>query len=98
MELRKEKSGSVNFEENFMEFEPFMHLSEKEQTEMQLLAMEACLDTLNLEQRQTISLFYLQEKCYAEVAMETGYDIKKVKSYIQNGKRNLKICLEKQRE
>ena len=98
MELRKEKSGSVNFEENFMEFEPFMHLSEKEQTEMQLLAMEACLETLNLEQRQTISLFYLEEKCYAEVATETGYDIKKVKSYIQNGKRNLKICLEKQRE
>ena len=41
------------------------------------------------EERVCIELFFLKEKCYNEVADITGYDIKKVKSYIQNGKRNL---------
>jgi hypothetical protein len=40
-------------------------------------------------------LFYLQEKCYQEVSSQTGYDLLKVKSYIQNGKRNLKICMDR---
>jgi RNA polymerase sigma-70 factor (ECF subfamily) len=39
-------------------------------------------------------LFYLQEKCYKEITGLTGFDLNKVKSYIQNGKRNLKICME----
>lgn len=62
MEIRKEKSNPIIFDESFMDFEPFMHLSEKEQTETKLIAMEACLETLNIEQRQSITLFYLQEK------------------------------------
>ena len=49
-------------------------------------------------QRQSVQLFYLEEKCYKEVAEITGYSMNDVKSYIQNGKRNLKICLEKNRE
>ena len=46
-------------------------------------------------QRTCIEMFYLDRKCYKEVAEETGYDLKKVKSYIQNGKRNLHIYLTK---
>ncbi|HLG33583.1 MAG TPA: sigma-70 family RNA polymerase sigma factor, partial [Bacteroidia bacterium] len=53
------------------------------------------LENLNTEQRICIELFYLKEKCYEEVSSLTGYDMKKVKSYIQNGKRNLKIYLSK---
>jgi len=45
-----------------------------------------------------IELFYLQDKSYTEVALHTGFDLKKVKSYIQNGKRNLKILLTKTSE
>jgi DNA-directed RNA polymerase specialized sigma24 family protein len=56
--------------------------------------MEHCLETLVLEQKQCIELFYLQQKSYKEIVRFTGYDDKKVKSFIQNGKRNLKICME----
>lgn len=98
MELRQDKTKAVILEDDFVDFAPFMHLTEKEQTEAQLMAMEACLEALNTEQRKSITLFYLDEKCYAEVAQETGYELKKVKSYIQNGKRNLKICIEQQSE
>ncbi|MCF0048685.1 sigma-70 family RNA polymerase sigma factor [Dyadobacter chenwenxiniae] len=58
-------------------------------------ALEMCLGTLQTEQRMTIQLFYMQEKCYKEISEETGFDLNKVKSYIQNGKRNLKICIER---
>ncbi|RYF77338.1 MAG: sigma-70 family RNA polymerase sigma factor, partial [Cytophagaceae bacterium] len=46
-------------------------------------------------QRVCIDLFYLQQKSYAEVADLTGYDLKQVKSYLQNGRRNLKLILQK---
>jgi DNA-directed RNA polymerase specialized sigma24 family protein len=57
--------------------------------------MEKCLEYLNNEQKECIKLFYLDQKCYKDICEITGYDISKVKSYIQNGKRNLKICMEK---
>lgn len=53
------------------------------------------IQQLGFEQKVCIELFYLQEKSYQEVSEQTGYDLKKVKSYIQNGKRNMKIWLEK---
>jgi RNA polymerase sigma-70 factor (ECF subfamily) len=56
--------------------------------------LEKCIETLEGAQQQCVRLFYLQEKCYKEVASETGFDLNQVKSYIQNGKRNLKLCME----
>lgn len=64
-------------------------------TEKKLQVMESCLETLSIEQQTCIRLFYLEQKCYQEIAEQTGYDLNKVKSYLQNGKRNLKICMEK---
>lgn len=61
-----------------------------------LQSMEKCLETLPEEQKRSVDLFYLKEKSYREVCVMTGYDMNKVKSYIQNGKRNLKICMEQQ--
>ncbi|WP_245957442.1 RNA polymerase sigma factor [Chitinophaga flava] len=61
-----------------------------------LQTMEKCLETLPEEQKRSVNLFYLEEKSYREVSAITGYDMGKVKSYIQNGKRNLKICMEQQ--
>jgi RNA polymerase sigma factor (sigma-70 family) len=61
-----------------------------------LQSMEKCLETLPVEQKRSVDLFYLQEKSYRQVSDITGYDMNKVKSYIQNGKRNLKICMEQQ--
>lgn len=57
--------------------------------------MEQSLDELNTEQRDCIKLFYLEKRSYQEIADHTGFSLMQVKSYIQNGKRNLKILLEK---
>ena len=53
------------------------------------------MELLNPEQKQTVELFYLQEKSYKEIVDQTGFSMNDVKSYIQNGKRNLKIMLSK---
>lgn len=99
MQLRKNKKLDViNIDDSFVEIAPLSHPNESEQKEWYLNAMEKCLETLTEEQRTSVSLFYLQQQCYTEVAKNTGYDLKKVKSYIQNGKRNLKICIDKQSE
>lgn len=71
---------------------------EKEQkidTEIKLSQMEAAMDQLKPEHKSCVELFYLQEKCYQEVSEITGFSMKQVKSYIQNGRRNLKIIMEK---
>jgi RNA polymerase sigma factor (sigma-70 family) len=57
--------------------------------------MDEALKELNPEQRQCVTLFYLQKKTYQEIHEITGYSMLQVKSYIQNGKRNLKILIEK---
>lgn len=58
--------------------------------------MEQAMNLLNPEQKVCVQLFYLQKKSYQEIADQTGYSLLQVKSYIQNGKRNLKLLLEKQ--
>ncbi len=63
--------------------------------EKQLLSLEKCISTLSPEQKRSVNLFYMERKCYREIASETGFGLEKVKSYIQNGKRNLKICMER---
>ena len=96
MALRKSsRNPTVTIEDNFVENSDFVHLDIDDTKETQLTIMEKCMETLSEEQRRSVDLFYLQEKCYKEVADITGYDMLKVKSYIQNGKRNLKICIEK---
>ena len=77
-------------EENISEF-----LGEHNADRLLEILPEA-LEHLSTEQRACVELFYLKEKCYEEVSSLTGYDMKKVKSYIQNGKRNLKIYLQQQ--
>lgn len=69
----------------------FQHL-EKDRT---LDLMENALDELSFEQKQCVTLFYLEKKSYQAIAASTGFSVLKVKSYIQNGKRNLKILLDK---
>jgi RNA polymerase sigma factor (sigma-70 family) len=81
--------------ENFMENEPDRSLYIREQdTDL----LQQAISHLNDEQRTCIELFYLQQKPYIEVASITGYDLKKVKSAIQNGKRNLKLIMEEKRQ
>jgi RNA polymerase sigma factor (sigma-70 family) len=96
MHLRSKKNvKSVALNPAFMHSEEETHLNgvfEKEET---MMKMEGCIKTLNSEQQQCIVAFYLQEKSYQEIAAETTMDWNKVRSLIQNGRRNLKICMEK---
>ncbi|MCD8186651.1 MAG: sigma-70 family RNA polymerase sigma factor [Rikenellaceae bacterium] len=95
--LRKSnREVATDFSGKLMESGPQMHLFEKEEDEKKLAALEKCMERLPVPQRESVRLFFLEEKSYAEVAEWTAYPLKSVKSYIQNGKRNLKICLEKQ--
>lgn len=70
------------------------HLEEETEKELNIVRLEKCIDALMEAQQRCVRLFYLQEKCYKVIAEETGFDLNEVKSYIQNGKRNLKICME----
>lgn len=93
MQLRK-KNPEIHTEV-FMESGEDMHLNnEKVELEKDLTALEACMEELKEEQRHCVKLFFLDKKSYQQVNDETGLDLKKVKSHIQNGKRNLKMCLE----
>lgn len=96
---RLQTEGVDFFEDNSVENEPFEHQSDEPfELEQNLSKMEHCLETLSTEQKTSVELFYLKEKCYQEITELTGYELNKVKSYIQNGKRNLKICIEKSNE
>jgi len=95
MKIRKEKKMQMTNDERkldglVVEMPEPMHLSNKMQKEIELTNLEQALTKLNEEQRVCVELFYLQEKCYNEVATITKYSLNEVKSYIQNGKRNLK--------
>lgn len=92
--FQKKHDEYENFSTSFMEKEEEMHHSIEQQKEIKLQALEKAVSELNNEQRKCIELFYLQEKSYKEVVELTGFEMKKVKSYIQNGKRNLKLLLQ----
>ncbi len=68
------------------------------QYEVTLMEMEAALEDLAAEQRACVRAFYLQRKSYQQIMDETGFSFAQVKSYIQNGKRNLKIILTRRAE
>lgn len=100
MQLRSAK-GRVHrevkeFEETdggIVQMDHSLHLNGEESKENQLNRLEYCITQLKDEQKVCIELFYIHQKCYQEITESTKYDLKKVKSYIQNGKRNLKICM-----
>jgi RNA polymerase sigma factor (sigma-70 family) len=97
MQLRSSKKMETISINEFMEF-PFVLHPEGEDIEERIKGLEACMEKLTPAQQQSIDLFYIKEKCYREVSELTGYTLNEVKSYLQNGKRNLKICLENNRE
>lgn len=101
MALRKMKSGEqvkkIMYEKTnreIMESAAVFHLNDTDDINDKIPHLKKGIEKLKMEQRTCIELLYLQNKSYFEVAEITGFDLKKVKSYIQNGKRNLKIFLE----
>ncbi len=80
---------------SLMQNEDTVHLNGVMEKEEHLNQMHYCLNQLVPEQKVTVELFYLQGKCYNEITDITGIEWNKVRSYIQNGRRNLKICMDK---
>ena len=102
MQIRSDRSGKeklndwlndpVVYMENVVEMHP---LDEEDEQQSLKAAIEDCIKKLNEEQRSCIIQFYYNDRCYNEISANLGIDEKKVKSHLQNGKRNLKICLER---
>jgi RNA polymerase sigma-70 factor (ECF subfamily) len=78
------------FMENFWEMHP---MDNDEGMDMKRLA--ECIEKLIDNQKQCIQLFYYEGYGYKEICEKLSMNENKVKSYIQNGKRNLRLCLEK---
>ncbi len=97
MELRRRQSSlkkELELKENvliFMDKDDPEHLNEKER---QISIMEIAINQLNSDQKTCIELFFFKNKSYVEITEITGFSLNDVKSYIQNGKRNLKIKME----
>lgn len=66
-----------------------------EESERTYQYMEEALKELNGEQQLCVTLFYLEKNSYQQISEKTGFNMMQVKSHIQNGKRNLKIIIEK---
>ena len=71
------------------------HISSIREKDVTLNLMNDSLEELNKEQKDCVTLFYLEKRSYQEIADSTGLSMMQVKSHIQNGKRNLRIILEK---
>jgi len=93
MELRKQQPTTPVDAENTFDFVEYEDLSHHKMEQEQVLRiLESCLSKLQEAQKTCIELFYLHQKTYAEIAAHNQMDDKQVKSYLQNGRRNLKLC------
>lgn len=96
MQLRTPKNlKTVEFKAEFVQYEENVHLNGVLEKEENFQKLEYCLGTLTTEQQEAIRLFYLEGKCYNEIVEMTGQEWNQVRSFIQNGRRNLKICMDK---
>jgi RNA polymerase sigma factor (sigma-70 family) len=99
MKLRDKGKAPVAINEQVMATPAEPEAAQAHIAKEQLLTnMAIALQQLNNEQQQCVTLFYLEKKSYQEVAETTGYSLLQVKSYIQNGKRNLKMILERMQQ
>ena len=96
MEFRKEATTSKKEAElkktikDTVESPDTDHLDNEDDKEIMVLYLSTGMDSLKEEQRTCVEMFYLRDMSYQQIADETGYSMNEVKSYIQNGKRNLK--------
>ncbi len=99
MQLRKrqllvnDEYGFAQAEATLLTFPTDMRFLNEDVTDRHLDNLDLAMASLSPEQQLCIRLFYLEELSYQQVSTKTGFDLKQVKSYIQNGKRNLKNYL-----
>ncbi len=94
MLLRSQKQMPLESNADFMQLADNLHPDGVFEKEENLNQLTKCIDALSSDQKQSIELFYLQEKSYKEIAGLTNSDWNKVRSLIQNARRNLKNCME----
>ncbi|HEX6334444.1 MAG TPA: sigma-70 family RNA polymerase sigma factor [Flavisolibacter sp.] len=98
MRIRSSKKAlQVDFDVELVQSAEEPHLDGVKDREENFSKMEFCISRLPDDQKKMIELFYLDGRCYNEITAITGMDWKKVRSCIQNGRRNLRICMEKQK-
>jgi RNA polymerase sigma factor (sigma-70 family) len=96
MQLRTPKNlKTVELPASLMQNEENVHLNGVFEKEDSFQRLEYCLTTLSDDQRKAVHLFYIEGKCYNEITELMGQEWNHVRSCIQNGRRNLKICMEK---
>ena len=96
MFLRKSKSqNTTDFSERYDVEQTIEDVQAKEKS---LELLENAIEDLKPEQKRCVKLFYLEEKSYQQISAELNLSLMQVKSAIQNGKRNIKLQLEKQDE
>jgi RNA polymerase sigma-70 factor (ECF subfamily) len=99
MQLRSQKTKDERMSDHmtdsvtFMENSSFMHPIDEDGQQLDI-ALADCIERLKGEQKICIQQFYYDNRCYNEIAGNLDIDEKKVKSHLQNAKRNLKLCLE----
>jgi RNA polymerase sigma-70 factor (ECF subfamily) len=99
MHLRTPKNlKTVEFRTEIVQNEENVHLNGVLEKEENFQKLEHCLGTLTPDQQEAIRLFYIEGRCYNEIVEITGQEWNQVRSFIQNGRRNLKICMEKNLE
>ena len=95
MQLRSAKHFKISeIQIDLMQSAEEMHQYEIPQRAEDLNQLSKCMESLPADQKISVELFYLQNKCYKEITLITGLNWNQVRSHIQNGRRNLKICLE----
>jgi RNA polymerase sigma-70 factor (ECF subfamily) len=98
-EIRKNKN-KYTLPESYLDFEVNETTLEEEEKilgvsdEEMIEQMHVCLVDLKENQRVCLELFYLKGQSYQQICDKTNYSLNEVKSFIQNGKRNLKLLIE----
>ncbi|MBC8182759.1 sigma-70 family RNA polymerase sigma factor [candidate division KSB1 bacterium] len=59
--------------------------------------IKGAIKKLKRQQKRCFCLFYIHEKSYKEIVKLTGFSNNEVRSYIQNGKRKVKLILEREK-
>jgi RNA polymerase sigma factor (sigma-70 family) len=97
MQLRTPRNlKTVEFKPELVQNEEELHLNAVIEKEENFNKLAYCMSTLTADQQTAIKLFYLEGKCYNEIVEETGREWNQVRSFIQNGRRNLKLCMDKE--
>jgi RNA polymerase sigma-70 factor (ECF subfamily) len=96
--IRRQKSSRLNIEPDFMQSEELLHHDNEFDYVDDYKALHACIENLPERQKQAIELFYINTKSYNEISEIIGEPKEKVRSYLQNGRRNLRLCMERKNE